>query len=97
MLAPSSHQISQGAYGSNVREGDVADLDILVAPLVEELGLTNVLDNVLWQHRVVWRLLNLDLAVRHICGIRRAPGNMREESSSTRSYQYAGRCSGGGR
>lgn len=55
---------------SDVREGDVADLDILVAPLVEELGLPDVLDNILGEDVVVWRLLDLNLAVRHLCGIR---------------------------
>ena len=51
-----------------VREGDVADLDVLVAPLVEQLGAANLAGHVLGQHRVAGGLLDLDLAVRHVGG-----------------------------
>lgn len=32
-----------------VRQRDVTDLNAIIGPLVEELGLANLLDNVLWQ------------------------------------------------
>jgi hypothetical protein len=51
--------------GSHSRQGDIPDLDILVAPLVEELGGANLLGDILGQHRVALGRLDLDFAVRH--------------------------------
>ena len=53
--------------GAHSRQGDIPDLDILVAPLVEQLGRADLLGDILGQHRVALGRLNLDLAVRHIC------------------------------
>jgi len=59
--------ISPKSSDSNVRQGDVADLDIVV-PLVEELDVANLLDNILGKHLVEGGVLDLDLAVvRHFC------------------------------
>lgn len=55
------------SQGNVVSQGDVADLDIVV-PLVEELDVANLLDNVLGEHLVEGGVLDLDLAgVRHVC------------------------------
>ena len=57
--------LSSGA--SNVRQGDVADLDIMIVPLVEELDVADLLDNVLGEHLSEGRVLDLDIAaVRHV-------------------------------
>lgn len=49
-----------------LRQGDVADLDILVGPLVEQLDAANLLDDVLGQDLVARDGLDLDLSVvRH--------------------------------
>lgn len=49
-----------------LRQGDVADLNILVGPLVEELDAANLLDDVLGQDLVARDGLDLDLSVvRH--------------------------------
>lgn len=49
-----------------LRQGDVADLDILVGPLVEQLDAANLLDDVLGQDLVAGGGLDLDLSVvRH--------------------------------
>ena len=53
--------------GSHSRQGDIPDLDILVAPLVEELGGANLLGDILGQDRVALGRLDLDFAVRHFC------------------------------
>ncbi len=50
----------------DVREGDVPDLNILVAPFVEELRAANLRYDVLGQDWVALGCLNFDLAVRHI-------------------------------
>lgn len=55
-----------GGRGADVRQGDVPNLDILVAPFVEELRLANLLRDVLWQGGVLLRRLDFDLAVRHV-------------------------------
>ena len=50
----------------NVRQGHVADLDIVV-PLVEELDIANLLDNILGEDADESRVLDLDIAAfRHI-------------------------------
>lgn len=49
-----------------LRQGDVADLDILVGPLVEQLDAANLLDDILGQDLVARDGLDLDLSVvRH--------------------------------
>lgn len=49
-----------------LRQGDVADLNILVGPLVEQLDAANLLDDVLGQDLVARDGLDLDLSVvRH--------------------------------
>lgn len=55
-----------GGRGADVRQGDVPNLDILVAPFVEELRLANLLRDVLRQGGVLLRRLDFDLAVRHV-------------------------------
>jgi len=52
--------------GGNSRQGDVPDLDILVAPLVEQLDAANLLCDVLGQDGVALGRLDFDLAVRHL-------------------------------
>ena len=53
--------------GRNVRQGDVADLDIVV-PLVEQLDVANLLHNILGEHLVEGGVLDLDITgVRHFC------------------------------
>lgn len=52
--------------GVVLRQGDVADLDVLVGPLVEQLDTANLLDDVLGQDLVARDGLDLDLSVvRH--------------------------------
>lgn len=54
------------AVDSNVRQGDVADLDIVV-PLVEQLDVANLLNDILGKDVVESRALNLDIAaVGHV-------------------------------
>ena len=50
----------------HVRQGDVPNLDILVAPFVEELRLADFLCHVLGQGGELLGRLDFDLAVRHI-------------------------------
>lgn len=50
----------------HVREGDVPDLDVLVGPLVEQLGRANLRCYILWQHWVALDGLDFDFAVRHL-------------------------------
>ena len=52
-----------------IREGDVTDLDILVAPLVEQLDAANLLGNILGKDGVARGALDLNFAVRHDCGV----------------------------
>lgn len=55
------------AQRASLRQGDVADLDILVGPLVEQLDAANLADDVLGQDLVARGGLDLDLSVvRHI-------------------------------
>ena len=56
----------------DVREGDVPDLDILVRPLVEQLGAANLSGDILWEDRVGLDGLDFDLSVRRIDAARRA-------------------------
>lgn len=52
-------------YSSNVRQGDVADLDIVV-PLVEQLDVADLLNNILGKDVRDDLVLDLDIAtVRH--------------------------------
>lgn len=52
--------------GSSLRQGDVADLDVLVGPLVEQLDAANLGDDVLGQDLVARDGLDFDLSVvRH--------------------------------
>lgn len=54
--------------GVSVRQRDIPDLDILVAPLVEQLDAANLVGDVLWQNWVALGALDLDFAVvRHDC------------------------------
>lgn len=54
------------AQRASLRQGDVADLDILVGPLVEQLDAANLADDVLGQNLVARDGLDLDLSVvRH--------------------------------
>lgn len=55
-----------------VRQRDVADLDVLVGPLVEQLDAANLGNNVLGQDLVARDGLNLDLSAlgRHIGQLR---------------------------
>lgn len=57
----------------HIRERDVPDLDVLVAPLVEELGASDLCDDVLGEDWVALDGLDFDLAVRHICDFRLRP------------------------
>lgn len=60
------HAKSCLVYGAVLRQGDVADLDILVGPLVEQLDAANLLDDVLGQDLDARDGLDLDFAVvRH--------------------------------
>lgn len=54
-------------HSHHSRQGDIPNLDILVAPLVEELDAANLLGNVLGEDGVTLRRLDLDFAggVRH--------------------------------
>lgn len=55
------------AQRASLRQGDVADLDILVGPLVEQLDAANLADDVLGQDLVARGGLDLDLSVvRHV-------------------------------
>jgi hypothetical protein len=74
-LAESLGGISAGGVGDVdrvaqrdvVSEGDVADLDIVV-PLVEELDVADLLDNILGENVREDGVLDLDItAVRHVC------------------------------
>ena len=51
-----------------VRERNVADLDVLVAPLVEELDAADLVGDLLGEHGVARWALDLDFSVRHDCG-----------------------------
>ena len=51
----------------SLRQGDVADLDVLIAPLVEELDAANLVGDLLGKNLVAGGLnLDFDFCVRHI-------------------------------
>ncbi len=50
-----------------VREGDVPDLDIIVAPLVEQLDAADLVGDLLREDGIAGWALDLDFAVRHDC------------------------------
>lgn len=52
--------------GAHSRQGDIPDLDILEAPLVEQLDAANLLGDVLGKDGVAGGALDLDFALRHI-------------------------------
>lgn len=57
---------SSSASRESLRQGDVADLDIFVTPLVEELDGTNLISDLLGQNGVARNGLDFDFsAVRH--------------------------------
>lgn len=63
---PSSYFASIFAMYRNVRQRDVADLDIVV-PLVEQLDVADLLDNILGEDVGHDRVFDLDFtAVRHL-------------------------------
>jgi hypothetical protein len=63
--APKSSDFS--AQRASLRQRDISDLDILVAPLVEELDATDFLGNLLWKDLVAADGLDLDFSVvRHV-------------------------------
>lgn len=65
ITASSVGDVDGVSQGNVVSQGDVADLDIVV-PLVEELDIANLLDNILGEHLIEGGVLDLDLAgVRH--------------------------------
>ena len=53
--------------GVAVRERDIPNLDILVAPLVEQLDAANLISDVLEKNSIAARALDFDFAVRHVC------------------------------
>ena len=57
-----SHMFAQ----KDTREGNISDLDVLVAPLVEQLGGANLAGDILGQDGVALRRFDFDLAVRHV-------------------------------
>jgi hypothetical protein len=81
-------RVCRSGIAGNVRERDVADLNLLVGPLrtvslctskvspsparrthlVEQLDAANLLGDLLGEHGVASRALDLDFAVRHDCG-----------------------------
>lgn len=70
------------SFCSDVRERDVADLDVLVAPLVEELCAADLSGDILWQDWVGLDGLDFDLAVRHVCGSTSPGPGMRDKCRS---------------
>jgi hypothetical protein len=56
------------SLGYDLRQGNVADFDILVRPLVEQLDAANLAGDVLGQNLVARDGLNFDISVvRHDC------------------------------
>ena len=49
-------------FGATVRQRDIPNLDILVAPLVEQLDAANLARDILWQDLVGLLALDLDFA-----------------------------------
>lgn len=58
---------ARSAPGGAVRERDIPDLDVLVAPLVEQLDAANLVGHVLGEDGIALGALDFDLAVRHVC------------------------------
>ena len=56
-------------FRERIRERNVPDLNVLVAPLVEQLDAANLVGDVLGQDGVAGRALDLDFAVRHDCDV----------------------------
>lgn len=62
-------RLQRAGENYHVRQGDVADLDIVV-PLVEQLDVANLLCDVLGKDIVDSAVLDLDISgVRHFCGL----------------------------
>lgn len=57
-----------GQNGGAIRERDVPDLNVLVAPFVEQLDAANFVGDFLGEDRVAGGALDFDFAVRHDCG-----------------------------
>ena len=55
------HFVYGGPFRLHLRQGDIPDLDLIVAPLVEELGGANLSDNLLGEDGVL-RAINFDFA-----------------------------------
>ena len=53
--------------GDGVRERDIPNLDVLVAPLVEQLHAANLVCDVLGEDRIASGAIDFDFAVRHNC------------------------------
>lgn len=56
-------------FGDCLRERDVPDLNILVAPLVEQLDAANLLGHILGEDGVAGGALDLNFAVGHDCDV----------------------------
>jgi hypothetical protein len=66
ILPSPSSDLLQNKQWVSLRQRDIADLDILVAPLVEELDAANLGDNFLWQNLVARDGLDFNISVvRH--------------------------------
>lgn len=68
-IARKRHPTQCKKFRECVREGDVPNLDVLVAPLVEQLDAANLLGNILGEDGVAGGALDLDFAVRHVCDL----------------------------
>lgn len=66
MLPPHLRASSTALLLLDVRERDVPDLDILIAPFVEELRTADFRGDVLWEDWVSLGCLDLDFSVRHL-------------------------------
>ena len=74
----------------NSRQGNVPDLNVLIAPLVEQLDAANLVDDVLGQDRRYGLYYNL-AGIRHIHSVWGKPTNMILDSfeGRRRNYRYA--------
>jgi hypothetical protein len=63
----SSNESIQCAGKEIIRQRDVANLNVLIAPLVEELDGANLVGDVLWENGIAAWALNLDFfrVLRH--------------------------------
>jgi hypothetical protein len=68
LSAPKQHPPVYGLKGC-VRKRDVPDLNVLVAPLVEQLDAANLLGDLLGKDGVAGGALDLNFAVRHDCDV----------------------------